>query len=1272
MRRGFYPAFQSTELMSMRPLIPFLLLAYLPNLVAQVSVHRWSGDLNVPDPVACTVDEKGRVYVAATTRRKVADLDIREHTLWIPDDVALDSVEAKREFLKRELAPGKLRLPRGGLKDHNKDGSIDWKDLTVHSERIYQLRDTDGDGTADKKTIFAEGFNTEVTGIAAGILYHNGWVYATIAPDLWRLKDTDDDGVADVREVVAHGFGLHIAYAGHDMHGPRLGPDGRIYWSIGDKGVSVINKEGKKWYYPHQGCVMRVEPDGTGFEVYAHGLRNVQEIAFDDFGNMFGVDNDADMPGEKERFVYITEQSDSGWRCNHQYMKAESRWMREGVWDAANLTPPLFITPPLANYSNGPAGFVHEPGTALGPNLRGQFILNQFPSGRMEAFNIEPRGAAFQMSRARLIHSGIMGIGLGWGPEGALYMADWVGGYPLDEKGAIWRVDETDLEEKDTTVREETQALLASGFVQREVADLQKLLGHADQRVRLGAQLALAERGMWAELMAVALDVEAPLLARVHGLWGYGIGFRKGKAQVAALEELLAMDALDVELQTQTAKVLSEGKVDRTSERLLIGLLKSESPRVRFHAAIALGRLRVADAALYLLDQVEADADDPWMRHAIVTGLAGCMTAEALAARSGDASVAERLICTLALARQRSPLITAYLADANNAIVDEVARAIHDDEGIPEALPKLAALLEAERTLPEATLRRAMNANLRLGDPVHASRLLQFALKHRDDNGVTALQNLVIFTEPPRLDRVDGVARIFQPRDTEVIAAHVLQPWMSEVLTLREPDMKAAVIELLVKLSMKMEAPALREIIADTDSKAPLRVGALRLMAAQHAAEPAFAEALGIARKAVPAELRMEALRQTYAQQKDNAISETARVLEQGTLVEKQAALKLLTAAKGKEAEALVEAWLQRLSAGKVEAGLNLDVLEAVQAYPALEEKLAYFQQYRTSVPRNDLLEGGDSANGKDIVNNHLGANCLACHTVEAKEGSLVGPLLKGVGLLRTRAELLESLVNPVAKIASGYGFVSVSLKDGKSIAGALSQEDKSAITLRLADGTTKEIPREEIAMQTPPVSMMPPMLGILTPREVRDVVAYLAGLKTKPEKEQLDKIAEQTQAVAKVSPAPKTISKTTLTPTRTPVKVTSQTAAKKQIEINITEVPKAKLLEAPEMKPEGGEESPPKTTDKPSSEEQPKSKSPQKTEAATEDKPKSKTTAKPPTTTKSKSKSTPKPAPKPAPKPEEKPMPPPEPEKTEPPPPEEKPKSSKFQFRFRPKPRTE
>lgn len=1083
--------------------LALLLLVFNTVSAAEVTLHRWSGALNVPDPVACTVDEKGRVYVAATTRRKVADLDIREHTMWIPDDVGLSSVEEKREFLKRELAPGKIRLPRGGLKDHNKDGSIDWKDLTVHSERIYQLRDTDGDGTADKMTTFAEGFNNEVTGIAAGILYHDGWVYATIAPDLWRLKDTDDDGVADVREVVAHGFGMHIAYAGHDMHGPRLGLDGRIYWSIGDKGLNVTSKEGKHWSYPHEGAVMRVEPDGSGFEVFSHGLRNVQEVAFDDFGNMFGVDNDADMPGEKERFVYITEQSDSGWRCSHQYMKEQSRWMREGIWNAsvkdhalAGAATPLFITPPLANYSNGPAGFAYEPGTALGSRLHKHFILDQFPSGKMEAFTISPKGSAFEMSRPRLINAGIMGIGLSFGPDGALYMADWVGGYPLDEKGAIWRVDE----ETKNPARAETQKLLSAGFKKTEPDALQILLAHADQRVRLGAQLELASQKAWPVFIEVLDDGKAPRLAKLHAIWGLGIGLRHGETDDSQLQQHLA--DTDPEVQTQLLKVLGDApaKASEASRKTITSLITSKNMRVRFHAAIAAGKIQPAGAEDTLWAMAAQDAGDAWLRHAVVTGLAGSLKSEALAKRLTDSSRNIRLAAVLALARQHSPLIQPALADADSAIVDEAARAIHDDTGIHEALPALAALLNGKAT-SDVTTRRAINANLRLGKIENAQSLLKAALA----GSSAAFTALLVFGEPPRLDLVDGVARKYKARDAAAIAA-VIQPQVADLLALTDPDQKAAGIELMVKLALKADAPALHSIIADAKAKPTQRVGALRLMAAQHASDAPFAETLTLtAAKTSPTELRMESLAQTFAHQKDRAVTEASRVLEQSSLKEKQAALKLLSTTTAKAAETLMDTWLQRLAAGKVEPSLKLDVLESSTAFPALAERLTTYQQSRTTAPRDDLIEGGDATNGKELVTNHLGANCLACHTVESKEGSQVGPILKTIGSQRTKAELLESLVNPVAKIVPGYGLVSITMKDGSNHAGGLFKEDKTTVTLRLADGTEKKLSRAQITMQTPPVSMMPPMLGILTPREVRDVVAYLSSLKPTKSKAKKD-----------------------------------------------------------------------------------------------------------------------------------------------------------------------
>lgn len=1026
-----------------------------------LELHPWSGTLNVPDPVAVTVDPQGRIYVSATTRRKVADLDIREHTQWIPDDVALTSVDEKEAFLKRELAPGKTRLPRGGLADHNKDGSIDWKDLTVHSERIYQLRDTDNDGTADKMTVFAEGFDSVVTGIAAGILYHDGWVYVTVAPDLVRLRDTNDDGIADEREIVAHGFGMHIAYAGHDMHGPRIGPDGRIYWSIGDKGVNVTSKEGKHFYYPHEGCVLRCEPDGTHFEVFAHGLRNVQEIAFDNYGNIFGVDNDADLPGERERFVYITERSDSGWRCSHQYQKESSRWIRDGIWQPAHPGQPLFITPPLANYSNGPAGFIHEPGTALGASLRNHFILDQFPSGQMTAFQIVPSGSTFKMQNERLIHSGLMGIGLALAPTGELIIADWDGGYPLDQKGAIWFAD--DPTAKNSTERQETNQLLNSDNLTATH------ISHPDQRVRLHAQFTLVKKGDYTLLQKTAEDKKADQLARIHAIWGLGQGMRSAKVEASTLTKLLTDS--DPEIITQCIKMLGDVK---TSGVPIVPLLSHASTRVRFHAAIALGKLEEPTAVKSLLAMAAKESTDPYMRHAIVTGLAGCADEATLARHLDDK---QSLCCLLALARQNSARVADFLTDSN--LAPEAERAIHDDVGIPAALPALT----------KRHTSRGLNACLRLGV---AEPVIQAALKPSPLQG-EALDILLTFTQPPRLDRIDGMAHENAPRDENAFASQV-QPQLDALLAIQDGELKAKAVELLTQLQLQVAAPVLLQIIADKSARDSLRAEALKLMAAQHAGTPEFAATLDLAlAKTSPADLRREALRQLFSHQPDRAITEAAAVLEKGDTTTQQLALSLLATSKD---DTVITHWLDLLLQNKAPAAIQLDILEAAATREALKPKLTSLQ-----LNASELLEGGDATRGKEIVTNNIAANCIACHTVEAKEGSLVGPNLKTIGSQKDRKYLLESLLNPLAQIAPGFGLVSITTKDGKSLSAILEKEDAKQVTLKLPDGKTQSISRDQIATITPPMTVMPPMLGILTKPQIRDVVAYLAGLKGKTSK---------------------------------------------------------------------------------------------------------------------------------------------------------------------------
>jgi putative membrane-bound dehydrogenase-like protein len=1077
---------------------------------AEVKPFKWSGDLNVPDPTSVTFDEAGNAYVASTTRRKAGDLDIREHRLWIPDDVGLTSPADKLAFFQRELAPGKMKSGRGSLKDHNKDGSVDWKDLTFHQERIYKLTDTDRDGVADKLTIFAEGFNSPVSGIAAGVLYFDGWVYLTAIPDVWRLKDTDGDGVADVKEVIATGFGGHIAYAGHDMHGLRLGPDGRIYWTVGDKGANVVSKEGRRFAYPHEGCVLRCEPDGSGFEVFAHGIRNTQEIAFDTFGNVIGVDNDGDQPKERERLMYLLEGSDSGWRNQHQYQTTESRWMKENMWMPAGAADqPLSITPPIANYSDGPAGFLFEPGHALDGDLRGHFILDQFPKGKMDAFTLVPDRDTFRQENLRVINDGLMGIGMSWAPDGRAYFADWIGGYPLDGKGAIWRMDVA------PNVDKTSEVFLSKPFSAEIPKDeLLGLLGHRDQRVRVNASIRLHRLGAWPEMLALALQTDSPRFARIHAIWGYGMGVRLGKVADASAS-LALLDDADSEIRVQAMKILSEAKTSQVLTDKVVAQLSQNDFRVRTQAGITLAKIGGKVPFTSLLRDAEADLRLPWLRHGLVSGLAGTQSSEELLAFAQTKTGAEAVFVTLALVRQKSPLVSKLLSHANPVVVTEAARAIHDDEGIPAAQQALAATF-GQPNLPFHAARRALNANLRQGDEAALQRVLNWTIAQPEGAPLRleGLNTLLAFDQPPVLDSVDGTARKYPPREVARLAA-LIRAKQDDLLKLQWPEERAPALSLLVKYEAALPFPILQTLAEDLKASPGVRLQTLRLLGRLQEENVAVTRTLrNAAGEGNPSEVRIEALSQLFKRDSVAAL-EVARLIIASKVAktpEKQAVVAALRGRDEPAAKSMLMDLVTRLASRQLDAGLKLDVFEVAgeSTEPAVGETLKSYLQTggkgapklaAPGLPYELLTEGGDAARGKALVNGHLAANCTACHRIDSDEGSEVGPMLRDVGAQRTKAELAESLVEPSAKIVPGFGIESIVLKDGTILAGSVLKETAKSLDFKLADGKTQKVAVAAIASRTPPVSVMPPMLGILTPAEIRDVVAYLSGLKPKASK---------------------------------------------------------------------------------------------------------------------------------------------------------------------------
>jgi putative heme-binding domain-containing protein len=121
----------------------------------------------------------------------------------------------------------------------------------------------------------------------------------------------------------------------------------------------------------------------------------------------------------------------------------------------------------------------------------------------------------------------------------------------------------------------------------------------------------------------------------------------------------------------------------------------------------------------------------------------------------------------------------------------------------------------------------------------------------------------------------------------------------------------------------------------------------------------------------------------------------------------------------------------------------------------------------------------------------------VACHRFESDAGSEVGPNLKTIGAKYDRKTLLESLVAPSAKFADGFpGMISLTKKDGTALTATLLRQTPAEVALRLADGSSVTVPRAEISTMSEPVSVMPPMGLVLTKRQTRDIVAYLATLR--------------------------------------------------------------------------------------------------------------------------------------------------------------------------------
>jgi putative heme-binding domain-containing protein len=110
--------------------------------------------------------------------------------------------------------------------------------------------------------------------------------------------------------------------------------------------------------------------------------------------------------------------------------------------------------------------------------------------------------------------------------------------------------------------------------------------------------------------------------------------------------------------------------------------------------------------------------------------------------------------------------------------------------------------------------------------------------------------------------------------------------------------------------------------------------------------------------------------------------------------------------------------------------------------------------------------------------------------------GGNAGPRLNGIATRLTRPQILEALINPSARLAPGFGVVTLELKDGKTVSGVLLDETKNNLTIRGSGRQNTVVTKDQVSKRTNAPSSMPDMKQILTRKEIRDVVSFLSTLK--------------------------------------------------------------------------------------------------------------------------------------------------------------------------------
>ncbi|APZ93140.1 putative membrane-bound dehydrogenase domain protein [Fuerstiella marisgermanici] len=922
------------------------------------------------------------------------------------------------------------------------------------SDRVVVLEDRDHDGVSDETHVFAEGLLIP-TGIAPG----DGGAYVANSTQLLHFADTDDDLKADSKRIVLSGFGTEDTH--HILHTLRWGPDGYLYFN---QSIYIHSHIETPWGVRrlNAGGIWQFRPETLELGVFMRGLVNTWGHHFDRFGQSFATDG-----AGGEGINYIVPGA-------YYFTAANAPQILHGLNPGSPKHCGLEI--------------VETP--MLPPDWQGSAITNDFRGHRVCRFNLsEDRSGFVSREQQEVVwsdHVAFRPIDVKLGPDGAIYIADWYN--PIIQHGEVDFRDER---------RDHTHGRIWrvtwKGAPKREWNDLRglkttellELLKSDDNFQRQAAKQLLRQRGdsILPELETWTAGIPnepATEQLRLEALWCYQ---SLRSIQPELLQQLLSAE--DHKVRAAAVRVLSHWKypLASTAKDWLQRAVNDTHPRVRLEGVRATSFSPNADSELARATRDSGDAA------AQAKKLAADVSKIEVALQATDHASDTFLDYAIWLTSRElssqwlpsfeageidfggnvSHLLAAFSAVGKGAPVDFLLTRLYSpqttDAQRQQATQLVAASGSAEQVAQMVALAITKNDPQAIQAALNqtSGRKLQVPL---EDNAVTA----VLSSSNKPLRQV-GLKAVGQWK----VANHI--PLLTDVATQKDGELadRMAALDGLA-LSRAGKARNVLEATAnDTTAPMQLRKHASAMLTGFQPKTAATVVAKLLPQMSV--EDHPEDLMRSFlaVKQGDAVLAEALANTELDTDVARE---MLRVVRESGRASAALEAALR--TAGKITSRKSLSA----------EERAALLELAKTEVT---------AAEGEKIYRNEK-LGCLKCHAIGGAGGK-VGPDMVSLGGSAQPDYLLESLLDPNAKVKENYHTIVVVTLAGKLLSGVQVKQSDKEVVIRNAEDKLITIPRAEIDEIAPGLSLMPEgQVDALTDREVASLVRFLSELGRTPD----------------------------------------------------------------------------------------------------------------------------------------------------------------------------